>query len=108
VGGLKKLKQPLVKDKINPFGFNPGHRSLRVTLPIGMALQLGASFSGDKTQLVPLLKAAITHHGAAFIVISPCVAFYQLSAINFTLPRAIINDGAGPAHPFELHPSADS
>jgi 2-oxoglutarate ferredoxin oxidoreductase subunit beta len=48
---------------------------------IGMALQLGAtfvarSFSGDKAQLVPLLKAAITHHGAAFIdVISPCVAF---------------------------------
>ncbi|HEV2548290.1 MAG TPA: 2-oxoacid:ferredoxin oxidoreductase subunit beta [Stellaceae bacterium] len=48
---------------------------------IGMALQLGASFvarsfSGDKDQLVPLLKAAITHNGAAFIdVISPCVAF---------------------------------
>ncbi|HEX7970409.1 MAG TPA: 2-oxoacid:ferredoxin oxidoreductase subunit beta, partial [Stellaceae bacterium] len=48
---------------------------------ISMALQLGAtfvarSFSGDKAQLVPLLKAAITHHGAAFIdVISPCVAF---------------------------------
>jgi 2-oxoglutarate ferredoxin oxidoreductase subunit beta len=46
-----------------------------------MALQLGAtfvarSFSGDKAQLVPLLKAAITHHGASFIdVISPCVAF---------------------------------
>jgi 2-oxoglutarate ferredoxin oxidoreductase subunit beta len=48
---------------------------------IGMALQLGASFvarsfSGDKEQLVPLLKAAITHKGAAFLdVISPCVAF---------------------------------
>ena len=48
---------------------------------VGMALQLGAtlvarSFSGDKAQLVPLLKAAIAHHGAAFIdVISPCVAF---------------------------------
>ncbi len=48
---------------------------------IGMALQLGASFvarsfSGDKAQLVPLLKAAITHNGAAFLdVISPCVAF---------------------------------
>jgi 2-oxoglutarate/2-oxoacid ferredoxin oxidoreductase subunit beta len=46
-----------------------------------MALQLGAtfvarSFSGDKTQLVPLIKAAIEHQGAAFIdVISPCVAF---------------------------------
>jgi len=48
---------------------------------VGMALQLGASlvarsFSGDKAQLVPLLKAAILHRGAAFIdVISPCVAF---------------------------------
>jgi 2-oxoglutarate ferredoxin oxidoreductase subunit beta len=46
-----------------------------------MALQLGASFvarsfSGDKTQLVPLIEAAIRHQGAAFIdVISPCVAF---------------------------------
>ena len=48
---------------------------------VSMALQLGAtfvarSFSGDKKQLVPLIKAAIEHRGAAFIdVISPCVAF---------------------------------
>jgi 2-oxoglutarate ferredoxin oxidoreductase subunit beta len=48
---------------------------------VGMALQLGAtyvarSFSGDKAQLVPLIKGAIAHGGAAFIdVISPCVAF---------------------------------
>src|SRR6188508_2676024 len=48
---------------------------------VGMALLLGAtyvgrSFSGDKKQLVPLIKGAIDHHGAAFIdVISPCVAF---------------------------------
>ncbi len=48
---------------------------------IGLALQVGAtfvarSFSGDKEQLVPLLKAAIEHSGAAFLdVISPCVAF---------------------------------
>ncbi len=48
---------------------------------IGMALQLGASyvarsFSGDKQQLVPLIKGAILHRGAAFIdIISPCVAF---------------------------------
>jgi 2-oxoglutarate ferredoxin oxidoreductase subunit beta len=46
-----------------------------------VALQLGAtyvarSFSGDKAQLVPLIKGALTHEGAAFIdVISPCVAF---------------------------------
>lgn len=48
---------------------------------VGLALQLGASFvgrgfSGDKRQLVPLLKAAIEHPGGALIdVISPCVAF---------------------------------
>jgi 2-oxoglutarate ferredoxin oxidoreductase subunit beta len=46
-----------------------------------MALQLGAtfvarSFSGDKDQLVPLIKAAIEHRGAALLdVISPCIAF---------------------------------
>jgi 2-oxoglutarate ferredoxin oxidoreductase subunit beta len=46
-----------------------------------LALQLGATFvargfSGDKDQLVPIIKAAIEHQGAAFIdVISPCVAF---------------------------------
>ena len=34
------------------------------------------SFSGDKKQLVPLIKAGLAHEGAAFIdVISPCVAF---------------------------------
>ena len=48
---------------------------------IGMALLLGVtyvgrSFSGDKQQLVPLIKGAIEHKGAAFLdVISPCVAF---------------------------------
>ena len=37
---------------------------------------MARSFSGDKTQLVPLIEAAIEHKGAAFIdVISPCVAF---------------------------------
>src|SRR3954471_1163530 len=47
----------------------------------GLALELGAgfvaqSFSGDKSQLVPLLKTAILHPGFAFInVISPCVTF---------------------------------
>jgi 2-oxoglutarate ferredoxin oxidoreductase subunit beta len=47
----------------------------------GLALELGAtfvaqSFSGDKAQLIPLMKAAIHHPGFAFInVISPCVTF---------------------------------
>lgn len=48
---------------------------------VSVALQLGAtfvarSFSGDKQQLVPLIKAAISHNGFAFIdIISPCVTF---------------------------------
>jgi 2-oxoglutarate ferredoxin oxidoreductase subunit beta len=46
-----------------------------------LAIELGAtfvaqSFSGDKSQLVPLIKAAMKHPGFAFInVISPCVTF---------------------------------
>ncbi len=48
---------------------------------VQVALQLGAtyvarSFSGDKEQLVPLIKGALSHRGAALLdVISPCVAF---------------------------------
>jgi len=48
---------------------------------VSLALVLGASFvarsfSGDKKQLVPLLKAAIAHKGSAILdVISPCVQF---------------------------------
>jgi 2-oxoglutarate ferredoxin oxidoreductase subunit beta len=46
-----------------------------------LALTLGATFiargfSGDKGQLVPLIKAAVQHKGTAIIdVVSPCVAF---------------------------------
>ncbi|MCR4341322.1 MAG: 2-oxoacid:ferredoxin oxidoreductase subunit beta [Gemmatimonadaceae bacterium] len=49
--------------------------------PVFLALTLGAtfvarSFSGDKAQLVPILKAGIQHRGFALVdVISPCVAF---------------------------------
>lgn len=51
-----------------------------IDLP-SLALELGAtfvaqSFSGDKSQLIPLIKAAIKHPGFALInVISPCVTF---------------------------------
>jgi 2-oxoglutarate ferredoxin oxidoreductase subunit beta len=49
--------------------------------PVMLALSLGASFvarsfSGDKAQLVPLIKAGLAHRGFAVIdVISPCVTF---------------------------------
>jgi 2-oxoglutarate ferredoxin oxidoreductase subunit beta len=49
--------------------------------PVSLGLTLGAtfiarSFSGDKEQLVPILKAAVKHKGFALVdVISPCVTF---------------------------------
>lgn len=63
---------------------------------VAMALQLGAtyvgrSFSGDKAQLVPLIKGALQHRGAAFIdCISPCVAFnnHEGSTKSFDYVRA--------------------
>ncbi len=66
---------------------------------VSQALQLGASFvarsfSGDKEQLVPLLKAAISHHGFAFIdVISPCVTFnnHPGSTKNYEFVRDHLN-----------------
>lgn len=49
--------------------------------PVSTALSLGAtyiarSFSGDKEQLVPLLKGALMHRGFALVdIVSPCVTF---------------------------------
>src|SRR5213595_728606 len=49
--------------------------------PVLLALSLGAtfvarSFSGDKQQLVPIVKAGLRHNGFALIdIISPCVSF---------------------------------
>jgi 2-oxoglutarate ferredoxin oxidoreductase subunit beta len=49
--------------------------------PVLFGLSIGAtfvarSFSGDKQQLVPILKAALKHRGLALVdVISPCVTF---------------------------------
>jgi 2-oxoglutarate ferredoxin oxidoreductase subunit beta len=49
--------------------------------PVLLALTLGAtfvarSFSGDKTQLVPIIKAGLRHQGFGLIdIISPCVTF---------------------------------
>jgi 2-oxoglutarate ferredoxin oxidoreductase subunit beta len=49
--------------------------------PVVLALSVGAtyvarSFSGDKDQLIPILKGGLMHNGFALIdVISPCVTF---------------------------------
>src|SRR5262252_2132189 len=54
---------------------------LRPIDPVMLGLNLGASFvarsfSGDKEQLVPILKAGMRHRGFALVdVISPCVTF---------------------------------
>ncbi len=51
-------------------------RGVNMTYILEGATFVARSFSGDKQQLIPLVKAAIAHQGAAFIdVISPCVAF---------------------------------
>jgi 2-oxoglutarate ferredoxin oxidoreductase subunit beta len=60
-----------------------------------LAIQLGAgfvgrSFSGDKHQLIPLIKAAIAYKGFAFLdVISPCVTFnnHDKSTKSYTYVR---------------------
>lgn len=64
--------------------------------PVLLALTLGCtfvarSFSGDKDQLVPILKAAIAHNGFAFLdVISPCVTFndHEGSTKSYKFMRA--------------------
>src|SRR6185436_10159038 len=63
--------------------------------PAILALSIGAtfvarSFSGDKAQLVPILKAAIRHKGFALVdVISPCVTFndHEGSTKSYTYTR---------------------
>ena len=63
---------------------------------VALALVIGASFvarsfSGDRKQLVPLIKAAIAHRGPAILdVISPCVQFnnHPGSTKSFDFVRA--------------------
>ncbi|MSR35736.1 MAG: 2-oxoacid:ferredoxin oxidoreductase subunit beta [Gemmatimonadetes bacterium] len=63
--------------------------------PASLALALGAtfvarSFSGDKEQLVPILKAGLKHRGFAFVdVLSPCVTFndHEGSTKSYTFIR---------------------
>ncbi|RBP52736.1 2-oxoacid:ferredoxin oxidoreductase subunit beta [Arenicella xantha] len=69
---------------------------------VALALELGAtfvarSFSGDKQQLVPLLKAAMSHKGFALIdVISPCVTFnnHAGSTKSYDYTREHVQAGA--------------
>jgi 2-oxoglutarate/2-oxoacid ferredoxin oxidoreductase subunit beta len=66
VGSKSKRKEPNLMAPIDP---------------VALGLSLGAtfiarSFSGDKDQLVPILKAGMKHRGFALVdVLSPCVTF---------------------------------
>lgn len=96
-----------------------------------LALTLGAtfvarSFSGDKAQLVPILKAGLMHKGFAFVdVISPCVTFndhegstksyrytreHQVEVVetDFVMPQKQITAEYGPGEQriVELHDGA--
>ncbi len=87
--------------------------------PMLLGLSLGATFlargfSGDKAQLVPILKAATAHRGLALIdVISPCVSFndhegstksyrftrehdVQVTTTDFVEPRPELLTAIGP------------
>ncbi len=80
VYGLTKGQFSATADRGSKSKKGVGARDEPIDL-VAVAIQLGAtfaarSFSGDKAQLVPLIKAALEHRGAAFIdVISPCVTF---------------------------------
>ena len=80
VYGLTKGQFSATSDKGSASKKGVTNRDAAIDLA-GIAIMLGAtfvarSFSGDKAQLVPLIKAAIQHRGVAFLdVISPCIAF---------------------------------
>ncbi len=92
---------------------------------VSLALQLGAtyvgrSFSGDKDQLVPLIKGALAHRGTAVLdVLSPCVTFNNhpgstksydwvrehneaVNRIDVTVPREAIVVEYGPGELLEV------
>ncbi len=96
--------------------------------PVSTALSLGAtyiarSFSGDKEQLVPLLKGALMHRGFALVdIVSPCVTFndhegstksyahtrqfyHHVIDIDYVPPAEEIKAayGEGEAMPIEMH-----
>lgn len=78
--GLTKGQFSATNDKISKNRKGVENRFESIDL-CSLAIELGAgfvarSFSGDKAQLVPLIKAAMSYHGFAFLdVISPCVTF---------------------------------
>jgi 2-oxoglutarate ferredoxin oxidoreductase subunit beta len=113
IGSLPKKGMPNTQEPIDP---------------VSTALSLGAtyiarSFSGDKEQLVPLLKGALMHRGFALVdIVSPCVTFndhegstksyahtrqfyHHVADIDFIPPTEEIKASydVGEAMPIKLH-----
>ena len=93
--GLTKGQFSATNDKSSPSKKGEANPFEAIDL-CQLAIQLGAgfvarSFSGDKKQLIPLIKAAIIYKGFAFLdVISPCVTFnnHPTSTKSFDYVRA--------------------
>jgi len=125
--GLTKGQFSATNDKTSPSKKGEANPFEAIDL-CQMAIQLGAgfvarSFSGDKGQLIPLIKAAISYRGFAFLdVISPCVTFNNhkqstksfdyVRAHNHTLERVDYVEGReeitasyaeGTSHPVTMH-----
>jgi 2-oxoglutarate ferredoxin oxidoreductase subunit beta len=66
IGSKPKKGQPNMQEPID---------AVSTALSLG-ATYIARSFSGDKEQLVPLLKGALMHRGFALVdIVSPCVTF---------------------------------
>jgi 2-oxoglutarate ferredoxin oxidoreductase subunit beta len=80
---------------------------------ISGATFVARSFSGDKHQVQELLKAAINHHGLAFIdIISPCVTFndHESSSKSYSWVKEyqeVVNDVAYVAEREEIQVDYD-
>jgi 2-oxoglutarate ferredoxin oxidoreductase subunit beta len=99
--GLTKGQFSATNDKTSPSKKGEANPFEAIDL-CQMAIQLGAgfvarSFSGDKRQLIPLIKAAISYKGFALLdIISPCVTFnnHDTSTKSYQYVRAH-NDSVG-------------
>jgi 2-oxoglutarate/2-oxoacid ferredoxin oxidoreductase subunit beta len=93
--GLTKGQFSATNDKASPSKKGEANPFEAIDL-CQLAIMVGAgfvarSFSGDKSQLIPLLKAAISYKGFSFLdVISPCVTFnnHAESTKSFEYVRA--------------------
>jgi len=113
IGSLPKKGEPNLQEPID---------SVSTALSLG-ATYIARSFSGDKEQLVPLFKGALSHSGFALVdVISPCVTFndhegstksyahtrqfyHHVIDIDYIPPSKEIKTSyeAGEAMPIEMH-----